>query len=116
MSSASHSDDQIARIERRLSDIQQLIEHQAIAIAHLQDQIDESNRKGDWYNVQFSEMVRILLRDVRELRASLICSVISDGPINAQILKTLLRQTPEDEDDLEVWRQPPGHCRMNNSQ
>ncbi|GEM_PF-2998877 len=115
MPSTSHSDDQIARIERRLSDIQHLLEHQAIAIAHLQDQIEGSNRKDDWYNVQFSEMVRILLHDVRELRASLICSVISDGPINAQILKTLLRQTPDDEDDLEIWQQPPGHFSVNNS-
>lgn len=113
MHSSSQSDDQIARIERRLSDIQRLLEHQAIAIAHLQDEIDAANRREDWYNVQFSEMVRILVRDVRELRASLICSVISDGPISAQILQTLLRQTPEDESDLVRMSCPSSRYNRN---
>ncbi len=101
------SDDQIARIERRLADIQLLLEHQAIAIAQLQDEIHYARRSDDWYHVQFSEMIRILTRDIRELRASLICSVINDGPINAQLLYTLLRKTADDERDLAALSNPP---------
>lgn len=101
------SDDQIARIERRLADIQLLLEHQAIAIAQLQDEMHHTRRNNDWYHVQFSEMIRILTRDIREMRASLICSVINDGPINAQLLYTLLRKTADDERDLSALSTPP---------
>jgi hypothetical protein len=50
--------------------------------------------------------MRILVRDMRELRATLICSVVSDGPISAQVIQTLLRQTPDDADELEVPCRP----------
>ncbi len=107
MHAVTEPDDQIARIERRLSEIQILLEHQSITLANLQDEIEHLHRSSDWYNVQFSELIRILARDIRELRASLICSVISEGPINTQILQTLLRTTPEDERALMVPSQPP---------
>jgi hypothetical protein len=63
--------------------------------------------------VQFGEMMRILARDMRELRATLICSVVSDGPISAQVLETLLRQTPEDMRELEMLAHPLHRQRAN---
>jgi hypothetical protein len=50
--------------------------------------------------------MRILARDMRELRATLICSVVSDGPISAQVIQTLLRQTPDDLSELEMPARP----------
>ncbi|MCS6939477.1 MAG: hypothetical protein NZM94_09410, partial [Roseiflexus sp.] len=46
---------------------------------------------------QFAQMFRVVARDVRELRAMLICSLLEEGPITADHLITLLRQTPNDE-------------------
>jgi hypothetical protein len=60
--------------------------------------------------VQFGQIMRIIARDIRELRATMICSVISDGPITAQTVETLLRRTPEDVRALEV---PPAGRRRN---
>lgn len=105
MQPASHSDDHIAHIERRLSELQIMLEHQTIAIAKLRDELDHAKRDDSWYHAQFSEMSRIMARDMRELRAALICSVISDGPISAQVLHAILRQTPEDKRELEYSSQ-----------
>ena len=58
-------------------------------------------------------MMRILARDMRELRATLICSVVSDGPISAQLIQTLLRQTPDDAGELEMPARPPRTHRGN---
>jgi hypothetical protein len=96
----------LASIERHLVDLEYTIERQSIAIARLQDELAEANRRADWYHVQFGEMMRILARDMRELRATLICSVVSDGPISAQVIQTLLRQTPDDMCELETLARP----------
>src|SRR2546425_999099 len=74
MQSAEHPTDPLASIERHLVDLEYTIERQSIAIARLQDELADANRRADWYDVQFSEMMRILARDMRELRATLICS------------------------------------------
>jgi hypothetical protein len=102
MHSESHSDEPLASIERHLVDLEYTIERQSIAIAGLQDELADANRRAEWYHVQFSEMMRILGRDMRELRATLICSVVSDGPISAEVIQTLLRQTPDDVGELEL--------------
>ena len=96
----------LASIERHLVDLEYTIERQSIAIARLQDELAEANRRADWYHVQFGEMMRILARDMRELRATLICSVVSDGPISAQVIQTLLRQTADDARELETLARP----------
>jgi uncharacterized coiled-coil protein SlyX len=106
MQSAAHPTEPLASIERHLVDLEYTLERQSITIAGLQDELAEANRRTDWYHVQFSEMMRILARDMRELRATLICSVVSDGPISAQVIQTLLRQTPGDVDELEMPVRP----------
>jgi predicted transcriptional regulator len=98
--------DPLASIERHLVAIEHMLEHQTIALAQLRDELAESGRRNDWHHVQFSEMIRILARDMRELRATLICSVVSDGPISAQVIQTLLRQNDEDTRELELPAQP----------
>jgi hypothetical protein len=106
MQSESRPTESLASIERHLVDLEYTIERQSIAIARLQDELAEANRRADWYHVQFSEMMRILARDMRELRATLICSVVSDGPISAQVIQALLRQTPDDVRELEAFARP----------
>ena len=113
MSSAVHPTEPLASIERHLVDLEYTIERQSIAIARLQDELADANRRADWYAVQFSEMMRILARDMRELRATLICSVVSDGPISAQVIQTLLRQTPDDAIELEMPARPQRTHRGN---
>jgi hypothetical protein len=102
MQTAAHPTEPLASIERHLVDLEYTIERQSISIARLQDELADANRRADWYAVQFSEMMRILVRDMHELRATLICSVVSDGPISAQVIQTLLRQTPDDTRALEM--------------
>jgi len=113
MQSAAHPIEPLASIEQHLVDLEYTIERQSIAIARLQDELADANRRADWYAVQFSQMMRILVRDIHELRATLICSVVSDGPISAQVIQTLLRQTPDDVDELEM----PAHplCRHHGN-
>jgi hypothetical protein len=106
MQGATHPTEPLASIERHLVDLEYTIERQSIAIARLQDELAEANRRADWYAVQFSQMMRILVRDMHELRATLICSVVSDGPISAQVIQSLLRQTPDDIVELEMPSRP----------
>ena len=106
MQTAAHPTEPLASIEKHLVDLEYTIERQSIAIARLQDELADANRRADWYAVQFSEMMRILVRDIHELRATLICSVVSDGPISAQVIQTLLRQTPDDMSELEMSARP----------
>jgi hypothetical protein len=106
MQSLAHPTEPLASVERHLVDLEYTLERQSIAIARLQDELAEANRRADWYHVQFSELMRILARDMRELRATLICSVVSDGPISAQVIETLLRQTSDDLCELEAPTRP----------
>jgi len=94
--------DPLASIERHLVAVEQMLERQSITIARLQDELTEANRRAEWYHIQFSEIVRILGRDLRELRATMICSVVADGPISTQLIQLLLRQRPEDARELEI--------------
>lgn len=92
MQQSSNYDEQGARIEGLLLDIQRKLDIQSIAIAQIQDELSASRRRDEWYHVQFSQMLRVLARDTRELRATLICSLLSEGPLSAQALNALLRQ------------------------
>jgi hypothetical protein len=96
MQPTSQQDTPATRIEGMLLDIQRRLDHQAIVIAHLQDELAASHRRDDWYHVQFGQMARILARDIRELRATLICSLINDGPVSTTALQSLLRTAEED--------------------
>jgi CII-binding regulator of phage lambda lysogenization HflD len=96
MQQPSLPDDVATRIERALLAIQQQLDHQAITIAQIQDELSAANRREEWYHVQFSQMARILARDLRELRATLICSLVNDGPVSAAAIQKLLRVTSED--------------------
>ncbi|GIW01423.1 MULTISPECIES: hypothetical protein [Roseiflexus] len=89
--------DQMSLIANALLDMQRALNHQTILIAQLQDELAEMRRHNDWYHTQFAQMFRVVARDVRELRATLICSLLEEGPITADHLMTLLRQTPNDE-------------------
>jgi uncharacterized coiled-coil protein SlyX len=111
MQSLAHPTEPLASVERHLVDLEYTLERQSIAIARLQDELAEANRRSDWYHVQFSELMRILMRDMRELRATLICSVVSDGPISAQVIETLLRKTSDDLCELEM---PTGPMRTRH--
>jgi hypothetical protein len=87
--------DQNARLESLLLDIQRKLDIQAITIAQIQDELADSRRRDEWYHVQFSQMLRILARDTRELRATLICSLLSEGPVSAKTIQALLRRANE---------------------
>src|SRR5262245_167265 len=113
MQPESHPNQLLASLEHHLVDLEYTIERQSIAIARIQDELAEANRRADWYHVQFGEMMRVLARDMRELRATVICSVVSEGPISAQVIQTLLRQTPEDARDLDPPARPVLHPRGN---
>jgi esterase/lipase len=113
MHASFYSNDPLASIERHLVRIEQMLEHQSIAIAQLRDELAAATRSNEWYHVQFSEMIRIQARDLRELRATLICSVVSDGPISAEAVQVLLRQTPSDMRELEVSGAPLRHHHEN---
>ncbi len=89
--------DQMSLIASALLDMQRALNHQTILIAQLQDELAELRRHNDWYHAQFAQMFRVVARDVRELRATLICSLLEEGPITADHLMTLLRQTPDNE-------------------
>ncbi len=89
--------DQMSLVASALLDMQRALNHQTILIAQLQDELAELRRHNEWYHAQFAQMFRVVARDMRELRATLICSLLEEGPITADHLMTLLRQTPNDE-------------------
>ncbi len=113
MQQSSIPPDPLASIERHLLAIERMLELHSIALAQLRDEAADANRRNDWYHVQFSEMSRILARDLRELRATLICSVVSDGPISAEVIESLLRQTPDDTREIDLLAQPNAGNRGN---
>ena len=96
MQPLTYPSDSLASIEEHLLRIEHMLDHHAIAMAEMRDELNELKRRSDWYDIQFSEMLRVLARDMRELRASVICSIVSDGPISAQFIQNLLREAPED--------------------
>jgi esterase/lipase len=102
MQPSSYHDTPLASIESHLLRIERMLECQNIAIAQLSDELAAATRSNEWAHVQFGEMIRIVARDLRELRTTLICSVVSDGPISAQAIQSLLRQTSADVHELEV--------------
>ena len=97
MQSPTYSEDPLASIERHLLAIERSLEDQSIAIAQLRDELAAAARRDDWHHVQFSEMIRIMARDLRELRATVICSAVSDGPISTQLLQLILRPRSDDQ-------------------
>lgn len=102
MQHSSHHTDPIARIEQRLVDIQLTLQSQTAAIARLHDELTNATRHNDWYHIQFSEMIRTIARDLRDLRATMIYSVINDGPISAAVVKALIEQSREEQRTHEI--------------
>ncbi|HNP71785.1 MAG TPA: hypothetical protein PLO33_06470 [Kouleothrix sp.] len=113
MQSLSIPTDPLASIEHHLLSIEQRLDQQSIALAALRDELADANRRAEWYHVQFSEMLRVLARDLHELRATLICSVVSEGPISAQVIQSLLRESPGDDREVELSAQPRAGNRGN---
>ena len=113
MQPTAHANDPLATIERHLISIEQVLELQMVAIAQLRDELAAAARSNEWSHAQFGEMIRILVRDLRELRTTLICSVVSEGPLSAQSIETLLRQAPEDRRELELALRTPRRHRGN---
>jgi hypothetical protein len=113
MQPSAHDTDPLAAIERHLIRIERVLELQTIAIAQLRDELAAATRSNEWSHAQFGEMIRILVRDLREMRTLLICSVVSEGPISAQSIEMLLRETPEDRLELERAVQTPRRHRGN---
>ncbi|KPV51155.1 hypothetical protein SE17_22825 [Kouleothrix aurantiaca] len=96
MQPITYPSDSLASIEEHILRIEHMLDHHAIALAEMRDELNDLKRRSEWYDIQFSEMLRVLARDMRELRASVICSMVSDGPISAQFMQNLLRETPEE--------------------
>lgn len=113
MQHASIPPNPLISIEQHMLVVEQRLERQSIELAQLRDELADANRRSDWYQVQFSEMMRILVRDIHELRATLICSVVSDGPISAELIQSLLRQRPEDTREIELSARPKPAFRGN---
>jgi len=90
------TDDRLDQIEHCLAQTEQLLHRQTVTLSRLQENFDSTIRREDWYAVQFSEMMRVLARDLRELRAVLIWSVVSEGPVSTEMLQTMLRAMPDD--------------------
>ena len=84
-----------------------------VAIVQLRDELAAATRSNEWLHAQFGEVIRILVRDLREMRTMLICLVVSEGPISAQSIETLLRLTPEDRRELELGTRPAHRHRGN---
>lgn len=92
----------LARLEQHLIDLKIAQQHQDVNTAHLLDVLTGGQNRADWDHVQSAQLLRILSRDVSDLRASLICSLISDGPISAQVLQSLLRSNSDEQLELRV--------------
>ncbi|GAB4205856.1 MAG: hypothetical protein OHK0022_32400 [Roseiflexaceae bacterium] len=92
----------LARLEQHLIDLKIAQQHQEVSTAHVLDVLTGGQNRADWDHVQAAQLLRILTRDVRELRASLICSLLSDGPISVETLQALLRTAAEEEPDLQA--------------
>src|SRR5262249_18925057 len=89
----------IARIQDEITALRQT--HSA-AIDQLHDQMITASQRTDWFHVQFGDVLRVALRELRDLRATQVCAALSDGPISAQLLAELVRQPPEEELILEL--------------
>jgi (p)ppGpp synthase/HD superfamily hydrolase len=81
----------LANIERTLADLTFQLQYQAISIAQLRDELQAAQRANDWYNVQFSQILRLLSQRSSELRAALLYSVVNDRPIRPEVLQALLQ-------------------------
>lgn len=90
MNSPSQPDNQMNRIEQRLRETEALIQRQSALLHSLRERLIRTSYSDEWYSVQCSELFRVMTRDVRELRTTLIWSVVSDQPISAEFLQVLL--------------------------
>lgn len=106
MQHQSPTDDPLAQIEQVLAATEQMLQHQTATLHHLQEQLDHSIRRSDWYTVQFSEMIRTLAQDLRELRTVLIWSVVNEAPVSTEMLHTMLRPTRDNQDTPPAPRRP----------
>ena len=120
MSTTSRSDDPLVRVEGLLTQLLLAAQHQAIDIARIQDEITAlrqthsaameqlheqvitASQRTDWFHVQFGDVLRVALRELRDLRATQVCAALNDGPISAQLLAELVRPSPEEELILEL--------------
>ncbi len=107
MNSPSQPDNRLNRIEQRLTETEALIQRQSIMLNRLRERLIHTSHSDEWCSVQFSELFRIMARDVRELRTTLIWSVVSDQPISAELLQVLLWATVMGDEESEPPRGSP---------
>jgi hypothetical protein len=98
----SPTNDCLDQIEHCLAETEQTLQLQTATLRRLQGNLADTIRREDLYAVQFSEMLRLLVRDLRELRAVLIWSVVSEGFVSTDMLQTMLWAMSED-----MRRRPP---------
>jgi len=112
---AQHQAIDIARIQDEITALRQT--HSA-AIDQLHDQMITASQRTDWFHVQFGDVLRVALRELRDMRATQVCAALSDGPISAQLLAELVRHPPEEELILELpprISQPAHNQSQSNS-
>lgn len=103
------------RIERMLTQLLLAVQHQSIELARLQDEFDAlrerqtetlaqlhadvimAGKRTDWFDVQLADVLRVTLRELREIRATQVFAALSDGAISAQLLAELVHPVPDEE-------------------
>jgi hypothetical protein len=120
MQLTTQTDDPMLRIEGTLTQLLLAVQHQAIDIARIQDELTAlreahivdisrlqteivtAGKRADWFNVQTGDVLRVALRELREVRATQVFAAITDGPVSAQLLADLVHRTPDDDLLLEL--------------
>ncbi len=92
----SPANDCLDQIEHCLAETEQTLQLQTATLRYLQGNLADTIRREGWYAIQLSEMMRLLVRDLRELRTVLIWSVVREGIISTDMLQTMLWAMPED--------------------
>jgi hypothetical protein len=98
--------DQSMDIARIQDEITALRKAHADEIARLQSEVIVASQRADWFHVQVGDVLRVILRELREVRATQVFAAISDGPISAQTLADLVHRPPDDDLLLELPPRP----------
>jgi hypothetical protein len=108
------------QIEALLTQLLIVLQHQSMEIARLQDELqdfrqrhDETatklsaeiamvGKRSDWFSVQISDVLKVALREIREIRTTQVFTALSEGPISAEQIAELVHRSPEEELLLEL--------------
>jgi hypothetical protein len=89
---------------QRVAELAALREEQTGQFQRLEERLGYVGKRADWFNVQSAELLRVLLKEVREVRATQVCTALNDGPLSAQVLADLVHTQPSDDLVLELPR------------